>query len=81
MKDLLANYLNVFQSIENQITEIPSCVLSSSGCQDPSVLVLSGHAFEKGFLKDLEETNLLLVWHPDSLKSARYLKEHQLDVG
>lgn len=49
MKDVLADYLNIFKSVENQITEILSCVLSPSICQDPSVLLLSGHTFEKGF--------------------------------
>lgn len=65
LKDVLADYLNIFHSIENQVTVILSCVLSPSVCQDASVLLLSGHTFGKDS-KDLEEKNLLLLWYPDS---------------
>lgn len=49
LKDVLDDYLNIFQSTENQVTVILNCVLSPSICQDPSVLLLSGHTSEKRF--------------------------------
>lgn len=65
LKDVLAYYLNIFHSIENQVTMILSCVLSPSTCQDAFVLLLSGHTFEKDS-KDLEQKNVLLLQYPDS---------------
>lgn len=60
---MLADYLNIFQSIENQVTVILSCVLSPPICQDPSVLLL---LFQKviplkKYSKDFNKSTISLV--------------------